>query len=250
MADLLIDANARATAARSGARPASRRTPASPASGPGTGRHHQGHRRKLTQAHPDGQRRAAAGPPVPGPRRHDPPLRHRPDRRIHLQPGRTRHPPGQGPAAHLVPGAPCSDWPTSRSSSPTCPPPPNGASTPSMPSPGYSPTDLGSRPQQRTRNTATSRPAPSQRTPADRRIQRQRAISHAPPNGSQHLQARLRLNSYSRWYRSPYRGPGMPERYRRRPLSLEENVACSCPNGVKLSLHRCKIAVWRGQGSR
>jgi hypothetical protein len=24
----------------------------------------------------------------------------------------------------------------------------------------------------------------------------------------------------------------------------------ACPNGVKLSLHWCKIAAWRGQGSR
>ena len=51
------------------------------------------------------------------------------------------------------PGAPSSDSPTSPSSSPTCPPPPNGASTPSTPSPCCSPTAPGSRPQPRPRNT-------------------------------------------------------------------------------------------------
>jgi transposase len=55
------------------------------------------------------------------------------------------------------PGAPSSGSPTSRSSSPTCPPARNGASTPSTPSPCCSPTAPGSRPQSRPRNTATGR---------------------------------------------------------------------------------------------
>ena len=101
MADLLIDANGTATAARSAGQASL--SDAWPHRHPVLvpRRRRQGHRRQPAQAHPDGQRRAAPGPPVPRPRGHDPPLRHRPDRRIHLQPGRTRHPPGQGPAAHL-----------------------------------------------------------------------------------------------------------------------------------------------------
>jgi hypothetical protein len=48
-----------------------------------------------------GRPRAAAGPPVPRPSGHDPAVRHRPDRRVHQQPGRARRPPRQSSAAHL-----------------------------------------------------------------------------------------------------------------------------------------------------
>ena len=53
------------------------------------------------------------------------------DRALHQQPSGARHPPDQDPATHLrwLPGAPWPASPTSPSSRPTYPPPPNGAST-------------------------------------------------------------------------------------------------------------------------
>ena len=88
MADLLIDANAAATAARSGGHAC-----LSEAQLAGIRARYRGavakgiadNQPKRTQT---GQRRAAAGPPVPRPPGHDPAVRHRPCRRIHLQPGR------------------------------------------------------------------------------------------------------------------------------------------------------------------
>ncbi len=60
-----------------------------------------------------------------------------------------------------------------------------------MPSPGYSPTAPGSRRQPRLRNTTADR-RPSPCAPAGNAS----GPSRAPANGSQHLKARLRLNSY------------------------------------------------------
>ena len=99
MADLLIDANARATAARSAGQAG-----LSDADLAGIRSWYRGavakgladNQHKRAQIAIDGVR---LGPPVPRPRGHDPALRHRPGRRVHLQPGRARHPPGQGPAA-------------------------------------------------------------------------------------------------------------------------------------------------------
>ena len=96
------------------------------------------------------------------------------------------------------PGAPWPDWPTSRSSAPTCPPPPNGVSTPSTPSPGSSRTGPGSR-----------RPShhPDQHAGRDRgRHPRHQRLTTAPPGirgstgmpGTTNISRplKLRLNSY------------------------------------------------------
>ena len=148
MADLLIDANAKATAARAAGQPALTGA-ASRTSGPGTAAPSP-RASPITPARPpDRQGQPRPGPPVPRPRGHDPPLRHRPGRRIHLQSGEERRDirPVKVPAAHLRrdlahprrrPGR------LRASSSPTCPPPPNGASTHSTPSPSYSPPAPGS----------------------------------------------------------------------------------------------------------
>ena len=50
---------------------------------------------------------------------------HRPDRRVHLESGRAGRPPGQSADAHFrrLLAHPGLAWPTSPSSSPTCPPP-------------------------------------------------------------------------------------------------------------------------------
>ena len=60
--------------------------------------------------------------------------------------------------------------------------PPNGASTPWTPSPGYSPTAPGSRPQPRPHSTAAGR-RPRPRAPAGERPPRQRAISRVRNKG-------------------------------------------------------------------
>ena len=200
MADTLIDANAAATAARAAgqARLDDTQLAAHPRPLPRRGR--QGHHGQPAQAHPGRQGRAAAGPPVPRPRGHDPAVHHRPGRRVHLESGRAGRPPGQGADAHLRrhAGAPSPAWPTSPSSSPTCPPPANGASTHSTPSPGSSPASPGSRPQPRPRNPgtrpntppSTRRPdAHSQprrsgggRSPRSRRRSRMPAIAIDPAN--------------------------------------------------------------------
>ena len=140
--------------------------------------------RQLPARAADRQGRAAARPPVPRPRGHDPALRHRPDRRLHQQRGRARRPPGQGPAAHLrrMLAHPPRPRRLRRSSSPTCPPPPNGASTPSTPSPGSSPTAPGSRPQPRPHSTAADR-RPHHAHPPASAPQRQRAISRVRNEG-------------------------------------------------------------------
>ena len=93
MADLLIDANAKAGAAR-----AAGQATLSDAGLAGVrswyrGAVAKGIRRQRRQAHPDRPGRGQAGPPVPRPRGHDPAVRHRPGRRLHLEPGRARHPP-------------------------------------------------------------------------------------------------------------------------------------------------------------
>ena len=96
------------------------------------------------------------------------------------------------------PGAPWPDWPTSRSSAPTCPPPPNGVSTPSTSSPGSSRTGPGSRPPPH---------HPDQHAGRDRgRHPRHQAPTTAPPGicgstgmpGTTNISRplKLRLNSY------------------------------------------------------
>jgi hypothetical protein len=79
------------------------------------------------------------------------------------RPNATSAPSRSSSAPPAEPGAPSSASPTSPSSRPTCPPPPNGASTPSTPSPCSSPAAPGSRPQQPRnpgRKPRTAKPPP------------------------------------------------------------------------------------------
>jgi hypothetical protein len=101
MADLLVYANKAAGAARAaGARVLDRATLARIV-GWYRGAAAKRHRRQPAAADPACQGRAAAGPPVWRPRGDDPAVCDRPCRRLHQQPGRTRHPAGQGPATSL-----------------------------------------------------------------------------------------------------------------------------------------------------